>query len=182
MKPVPQWKMISKIADIAPLLEQARESPEDVFPAVRALAASPQWETREVAATALVEVSKRHPGLVLKECCRMARDVDPNVRRAASEGLRGLVKKAPEEVRTVLEILKADPDRYVQKSVANVLRNASAKHPEFVLRLCEEWWATGALHTRWVVRDGLRKLKTVRPDDVASITDGQAPSRTSNGT
>ena len=48
-------------------------APEAVFPQLRELAASDQWQTREVAATALVEIGKRHPSAVLREARQWAR-------------------------------------------------------------------------------------------------------------
>ena len=66
-----------------------RVEPDAVFPELRRLAASDQWQTREVAATALVQIGKRHPVAVLETARRWAKDHDANVRRAASEGLRG---------------------------------------------------------------------------------------------
>lgn len=58
---------------------------------------------------------------------------------------------------------------YVRKSVANVLRNASRAQPDFVLRLCTSWAQSDSQHTRWISREGLRKLKTLRPQEVAAI-------------
>ncbi len=133
------------------------------------MAASDQWQTREVAATAMVDIGKRHPAALLREARRWARARDANVRRAASEGLRGAVKLDPQAVRPVLEMLRADPDLYVKKSVANVLRNASARHPDFVLSLCRQWAQSSNSHTRRIVKDGLRKLKRSRPGEVAEI-------------
>ena len=161
--------MIVKIEDIKPLLARARVEPEAVLPELRMLAASDQWQTREVAATGLVEIGKHHPAAVLREARRWAKARDSNVRRAASEGLRGIVKVDPQAVRPVLETLRADPELYVKKSVANVLRNASAKHPDFVLRVCREWARAKSPHTRWIVKDGLRKLERSRPREVAAI-------------
>jgi 3-methyladenine DNA glycosylase AlkC len=66
---------------------------------------------------------------------------------------------------------------YVQKSVANVLRNASGKHPDFVLDVCRQWARSSDPHTKWIVKDGLRKLKVSRPRDVAAVLGSQAPSR-----
>ncbi len=161
--------MIAKIKDIKPLLAQARTDPGAVFPELRRLAASEDWQTREVAATALVEIGKRHPAAVLQTAERWAKDCDPNVRRAASEGLRGIVKADPAAVRPVLEMLRADPALYIKKSVASVLRNASGKHPEFVLGVCREWARSGDPNTRWIVKDGLRKIKGARPRETAVI-------------
>jgi len=64
---------IVRIADIKPLLVRGRVAPEAVFPQLRELAASDQWQTREVAATALVEIGKRHPSAVLREARQWAR-------------------------------------------------------------------------------------------------------------
>jgi 3-methyladenine DNA glycosylase AlkC len=150
--------VITKIADIRPLLLTARRDPATVIGELRNLAASASWQTREVAATALVEIGKRHPTIVLAAASRWARDPDANVRRAASEGLRGIVQRDPAGVRPILEQLRADPERYVQKSVASVLRNASTKQPEFVVDLCREWARTADTITHWIVKEGLRKL------------------------
>jgi 3-methyladenine DNA glycosylase AlkC len=161
--------VIAKIHDIKKLLARGRVEPDAVFPELKKLAASDQWQTREVAATALVEIGKRHPSAVLQTARQWARDNEANVRRAASEGLRGIVKVDPQAVRPVLESLRTDPELYVKKSVANVLRNASGKHPEFVLSLCRQWARSSNPHTVWIVKDGLRKLKSSRPLDVAAI-------------
>jgi 3-methyladenine DNA glycosylase AlkC len=161
--------VIAKIQDIKDLLGRGRIEPAAVLPELRRLAASDQWQTREVAATALVEIGKRHPAAVLEVARRWAKDRDANVRRAASEGLRGIVKLDPEAVRPVLETLRADAELYVKKSVANVLRNASGKHADFVLAICRQWVRLGSPHTSWIVKDGLRKLKVSRPRDVAGI-------------
>ena len=149
--------MITKVSDVASLVARGRSEAAAVFPEVGRLAASDEWQTREVAATILVEIAKRQPDHVLALASRWATDADPNIRRAASEGLRGLVKQDPQRVFAVLEQLRADVDLYVRKSVANVLRNASSKHPESVLALCRGW-AGDNPHTRWIIKEGLRKI------------------------
>ena len=163
--------MIVKIQDIKPLVARGRIEAAAVFPELRKLAASDRWQTREVAATALVEIGKRHPEDVVREARLWAKSGDVNLRRAASEGLRGIAKVDPNAVRPVLEMLRADPALYVKKSVANVLRNASAKHPDVVLDVCRQWARSSNPHTRWIVKDSLRKLKGYRPLEVAAILD-----------
>ena len=162
-------KVISKIADVRDLLVRGRTNPDGAFRAIRDLAASADWQTREVAATALVEIGKRNPESVSSLARQWARDPDPNIRRAASEGLRGLVKRSPLLVWPVLEILRADENLYVKKSVANILRNASGPFPEEVLALCRKWTKSRSSDTRWIVKDGLRKLRTTRASDVEQI-------------
>jgi len=161
--------VIGKIQDIKGLVARGRVEPDAVLPKLRELAASDQWQTREVAATALVEIGRRHPAAVLHQARSWAKDRDANVRRAASEGLRGIVKADPEAVRPILETLRADPELYVKKSVANVLRNASGKHPDFVLGVCRQWARSSDTHTHWIVKAGLRKLKASRSREVEAI-------------
>ena len=168
--------MITRVADIGPLLLLGRTEPNTALSSLRALAASDDWQTREVAATALVEIAKRHPQAVLAVANRWARDPNPYVRRAASEGLRGLVQTDPEGVRPILEQLRGDPDRYIQKSIANVLRNASRKQATFVVALCAEWARSGDPVTRWTVKQGLRKLEMAGDPGAARILKTLAPS------
>jgi len=161
--------MIIKIADVPHLVPKGRADPKAAFPEIRSLASSDNWGEREVAATALVEISKKQADAVVAEMLWWARDPDPNVRRTASEGLRGLARTTPDTVVPVLELLRADPALYVRKSVANVLRNAGKRHPGFVLDLCRRWARNGNPHTNWVVKDGLRKLRESEPEEVEQI-------------
>lgn len=151
--------MITKASDVKHIIEEAIRAPRQSFPAVMGLACSGDWKEREVAATILVEASKKKSGEIIEEMLLWADHPDPNVRRAASEGLRGVARKSPELALPVLMKLKSDPNTYVKKSVANVLRNAGNYHPEFVLEVCEEWAAEASPHTAWIVKDALRKLK-----------------------
>ena len=72
-------------------------------------------------------------------------------------------------VAPVLDLLRQDPDLYVRKSVANVLRNAGKRHPQVVLKLCHRWAKEGGEHTAWIVREGLKKLRESEPEQVDRI-------------
>ena len=52
---------ITKVSDVKDLLTQARQDPRKSFAAILKLASSKDWKEREVAATLLVEASKRMP-------------------------------------------------------------------------------------------------------------------------
>ena len=169
VRATPDGTRIARIADARSLVAAGRRDPTSAFPEIERLAASDAWQTREVAATALVEIAKHHPSVVLAAARRWALAADPNVRRMASEGLRGLVKKDPEGVRTVLELLRTESALYARKSVANVFRNASERQPEFVLAVCREWARSRDANTRWIVRHGLQKLATLRPKEAGAI-------------
>ena len=71
-----------------------------------------------------VEVSKKKPDDIVGEMILWADHPNPNIRRTASEGLRDAARKNPALVLPVILKLKADPNLYVKKSVANVIRNA----------------------------------------------------------
>src|SRR5215217_9363566 len=78
----------TKVADVSDLRTQARQDPQKSFPAILKLADSQDWKEREVAATLLVEASKKKPDEIVAEMIRWADHSNPNVRRTASEGLR----------------------------------------------------------------------------------------------
>ena len=90
-----------------------------------------------------------------------------HVRRWCSEGTRprlpwGRKLKSleadPSPSLEILEELRADPERYVQRSVANHLNDIAKVHPERVVAICRRWWKEGDPATRWIVRHALRHL------------------------
>lgn len=161
--------VITKVGEVGHLVRRGRANPTAVFPEIRALAASDSWQEREVAATALVEISKKQPDAIVREMRQWATDRDANIRRTASEGLRHVARTAPVTMVHVLEALCGDSEVYVRKSVGNILRNASNKHPDFVIELCRRWGARGDSLTNWTIKDGLKKLLTTRPEAVQKI-------------
>jgi 3-methyladenine DNA glycosylase AlkC len=164
-----ELNMITKASDVKHIIEKAIRHPSEAFPAIMKLASSEDWQEREVAATILVEASKKKSGEIVGEMTLWADHTDSNVRRCASEGLRGVARKNPELVLPVLAKLKADPNIYVKKSVANVLRNAGNYHPDLILKVCQEWATERNSHTAWVIKDGLKKLKVKYPEKVEEI-------------
>ncbi|WP_337841735.1 DNA alkylation repair protein [Rheinheimera sp.] len=108
----------------------------------------------------------RYPELVLPQLLQWAESDDLHQRRLASEGARprlpwGLALKPyqqdPTPLMPVLERLKADPEAYVQRSVANHLNDISKDHPQLVLQLAERW-LNHSHATHWIVRHALRGL------------------------
>ena len=71
-------------------------------------------------------------------------DVNPNVRRAASEGLRvwtsrPYFKDHPSVAIRLLSDKKTDSSEYVRKSIGNALKDISKKHPELVFDEIHKW-------------------------------------------
>lgn len=71
-------------------------------------------------------------------------DANPNVRRAASEGLRVCTsrpyfKDHPSVAIRLLSDRKTDSSEYVRKSIGNALKDISKKHPELVFDEIHKW-------------------------------------------
>lgn len=95
-------KIVTKVSDVKELVQKALEDPKEAFPYARKLAESEDWKVREVAATALVEISKKRRREVVEEALGWVEDDNENVRRAAVEGLRDIARKEPNDIVAVL--------------------------------------------------------------------------------
>ncbi len=94
---------------------------------------------------------------------------DPNVhvRRLVSEGTRPRLpwaprlrefQKDPAPVLKLLERLKDDPERYVQRSVANNLNDIAKDHPDVAVSVCERWLRKPTPSRTFIARHALRSL------------------------
>lgn len=86
-----------------------------------------------------MEIARKRENEIINEILKWAKSNNPNIRRVSSEGLRGVARKNPDLVLSILEMLKSDKSLYVKKSVVALLRAISKKHPEFVINLCRKW-------------------------------------------
>ncbi|MDO9183606.1 MAG: hypothetical protein Q7U04_14425, partial [Bacteriovorax sp.] len=102
----------------------------------------------------------------MKEC---SLDLDPHVRRWASEGSRPLLPwgqklqcfvEKPEATWSILETLKNDPSEYVRKSVANHVNDHSKNHPEYVIEKLLIWHhkKNKSNELTWVIKHSRRSL------------------------
>ncbi len=97
------------------------------------------------------------------------RDPDPNIRRCATEATRPrgvwsahieALKQSPELGLGILEPVRSDPSRYVQRSVANWLNDASKSRPDWVREVCQRWTEESpTTETAWTVNHALRTLR-----------------------
>jgi 3-methyladenine DNA glycosylase AlkC len=94
-------------------------------------------------------------------------DESVHVRRLVSEGSRPRLPWAPRlrafqedptPVIGLLERLKDDPERYVQRSVANNLNDIGKDHPDVAVEVCRRWLDEGFPGREWIVRHALRSL------------------------
>jgi len=161
--------MVTKVEEVKNLVELGIKQPEAAFPKIKQLAQSDDWKAREVAATCLVEISKKKTNEVIQEMLHWADDGNPNVRRTSSEGSRAIARRSLDKVLPVIEKLNKDNSLYVKKSVANVLRNASRYNPNFVSKLCQKWALLDNQNTNWIIKDGIKKLSPEQQEEVLSL-------------
>jgi len=90
-----------------------------------------------------------------------------HLRRLASEGVRpklpwaahiDWISQQPEWIRPIIENLKFDNSRYVQKSVANLLNDFSKTQPDWLLDIAEQWLQYKQPQTNWIIKHALRTL------------------------
>ncbi len=99
---------------------------------------------------------------------RWARDENVHVRRLVSEGSRPRLplssplrkfKADPGPVLDLLDLLKNEPTRLVQRSIANNLNDISKDNPDHVVTFLEDWKAQGVMDYEWIANHALRTLK-----------------------
>lgn len=115
---------------------------------------------------AIREFLKKDFKKTIREMYKWAEDKNHHVRRLASEGSRPRlpwsfkldeVIKKPSITRPILEILKADTELYVRKSVANHLNDIAKENPDYMLEVITSWDKTNP-HTAWIIKHGSRTL------------------------
>lgn len=161
--------MVTKVSEVKEIVMKGIKDPKTVFPKIKKMAESRDWQVREVSATVLVEISKKKTEEVIQEMVKWSANINPHIRRASCECLRDVARKNPNKVLPVIEKLKADNEHYVKKSVANILRNASKSNPEFVLMVCNKWVTLKNPNTHWIIKNGLIKLKESHSEEVNAI-------------
>ena len=109
------------------------------------------------------------PERALKAMRRWVQSDDLHFRRLASEGVRPRLPWAkqlkvfvedPEPALALIEPLMNDPSKYVRKSVANLINDVSKDHPDRARAFAEDWKKGASDRTRWIIKHGLRSLKS----------------------
>lgn len=109
---------------------------------------------------------RKYPEQVLQQMKVWAQSENFHLRRLASEGLRPKLPWAAKldlfiddtaPVFEILALLKADPIKFVKKSVANHLTDYIKVNPEAAFRLIDSWKQSSNIHTQWIVRHATRK-------------------------
>ncbi|MEO7962823.1 MAG: DNA alkylation repair protein [Gemmatimonadaceae bacterium] len=134
----------------------------------------------------------RHPEQTMARLREWTRDPDVHVRRLVSEGTRPRLpwssrlrefQRDPAPVLELLELLKDDPERYVQRSIANNLNDIAKDHPDLVVEVAKRWMKGATDGRRWIVGHALRSLvKAGHPGALAVMGAGGRPRVEVHGT
>lgn len=110
---------------------------------------------------------EEHTEKTLKEIEKWSHDENVHIRRLASEGLRprlpwasklDLFIKDPQPVLAILENLKDDSSKFVQKSVANNLNDILKDNYEMGMQIIRTWTKGVTKQRKWVIKHALRNL------------------------
>lgn len=110
---------------------------------------------------------RKNPDKALGYLEKWAESDNFHLRRLASEGLRPKLPWAPKldtfienpkPVFEILEILKEEPIKFVQKSVANHLTDYLKVNPRPTRKLIHTWGGSANPNTQWMVKHATRKI------------------------
>ena len=128
---------------------------------------------------------EEQPDATFAHLLKLTDHPSPHVRRWCSEGtrprlpwgkkLRALVDD-PDPIWPILDALRADPERYVQRSVSNNLNDIAKDHPAAVVARCRDWAKRSPPVAPSLIRHALRTLiKDGHADALAAV--GYGPPR-----
>jgi HEAT repeat protein len=139
------------------------QTPEAFALMLETVSHDPDWRVQEILAMAFdayCEQTGYETALPIIQ--QWLSHTNPNVRRAASEGLRiwtarPFFRDNSALAISLLSALRADPSAYVRKSAGNALRDISREHPDLVRRELAGWDLTDK-HTAFTYRRAARLL------------------------
>jgi len=111
---------------------------------------------------------------------RWAKHENRHVRRLASEGVRPRLPWAkklqmfiddPGPIIPILNTLKDDPSKFVQKSVANCLHDILKDNFDAGKAVVEDWLPNAGKERKWIVKHALRNLIKKKNEWAIAILD-----------
>ncbi len=138
---------------------------------MQALAEVTRRNTSEYAVRPYLE---KYPKKALRQMISWSKHKNFHMRRLASEGVRPRLPWAskldqyiedPRPIIPILENLKTDQIRFVQKSVANCINDILKDNYALGISLLDSWSKNSHANTKWIIKHALRKeLKKDNPE------------------
>ncbi len=110
---------------------------------------------------------EKYPDKGIKQMLKWSKNKNKHVRRLASEGGRPRLPWAPKlqqyiddpaPLLSILDQLKDDPSKYVQKSVANCLNDILKDNEEIAKKVLQSWAKDPGKERSWIIKHALRNL------------------------
>ncbi len=111
---------------------------------------------------------EKYPNKTLNRMKKWALNKNKHIRRLASEGVRPRLPWAkkmdnfitdPTLILPILERLKDDDSKYVQKSVANCINDILKDNESIGKQLLTDWSVDASASRKWIIRHSLRNLR-----------------------
>jgi 3-methyladenine DNA glycosylase AlkC len=144
---------------------------DDFDTSVQAIAEITKRHTSEFAVRPLLA---KYPTRMLEQMKIWSKEDNVHLRRLASEGVRPRLPWArklaqytenPKPIIPILENLKEDHSKFVQKSVANCMNDILKDNYETAMDILRKWSKSSNPNTQWIVKHALRnELKKNNPE------------------
>ena len=119
----------------------------------------------------------KKPDEVLFECNKWIKNEDRWIRRLGIVSLISLTRIHPDKYKIgnkefkMMESLITDPDDMIKKGIAWVLREISKKDPKIVHNFLKKHLSSQNKHTKWIIRNGMKKLSKQQQDKIKTLLD-----------
>lgn len=119
---------------------------------------------------------RKYPKRILTQMEKWSKDKNVHLRRLSSEGLRPRLPwskslhefiEDPRPIVPILENLKEDNSKFVQKSVANCVNDILKDNYDFGMNILKEWSKSENKSAKWIVKHALRnEIKKKNPEAI----------------
>lgn len=124
---------------------------------------------------------EKYPDQSMNKMLDWSKNSNKHVRRLSSEGGRPRLPWAtklqlfiddPSPLFPILENLKDDDSKYVQKSVANCLNDILKDNPEIAKKIIKKWSTDATKERIWIIKHALRNLRKQNDDWTMKVISG----------
>lgn len=146
---------------------------DDYAASIKAIGEITKRHTGEYAVRPFI---RKYPKRMLSQMEKWSKDKNVHLRRLSSEGLRPRLPwsksleefiEDPAPIVPILENLKEDESKFVQKSVANCLNDILKDNYDLGMDILKKWAKSGNKNTRWIVKHALRnEIKKKNPEAI----------------